>query len=64
MCDGSDLIKQEGVFACQTCDAKYSVEEVRNLGLMYLDLDGEGVPEDYAKVAKWFHLAAVLPCRH
>ena len=27
MCGSTDLIKQEGVFVCQTCGTKYSVEE-------------------------------------
>lgn len=29
MCGGSDLIKQEGVFVCQSCGTKYSVEEAK-----------------------------------
>jgi ribosomal protein L37AE/L43A len=31
MCGGSDLIKQDGVFACQHCGAKYSVEEAKKM---------------------------------
>lgn len=31
MCGGSDLVKQDGVFVCQNCGTKYSVEEAKNM---------------------------------
>ena len=31
LCDGTDLIKQEGVFVCQTCGVKYSVEDAKRI---------------------------------
>lgn len=31
MCGSTDLIKQEGVFVCQTCGIKYSVEEAKKM---------------------------------
>ena len=31
MCGSTDLIKQDGVFVCQSCGCKYSVEEARKL---------------------------------
>ena len=31
MCGGTDLVKQEGVFVCQSCGTKYSVEEARRM---------------------------------
>ena len=31
MCGSADLIKQDGVFVCQTCGCKYSVEEARKM---------------------------------
>lgn len=31
MCGGTDLIKQDGVFVCQNCGMKYSVEEAKKL---------------------------------
>lgn len=31
MCGSVDLIKQDGVFVCQTCGCKYSVEEARKM---------------------------------
>ena len=37
MCGGTDLLKQDGVFVCQGCGCKYSVEEARKL---MMDVDG------------------------
>ena len=31
MCGSNDLIKQDGVFVCQSCGCKYSVEEARKM---------------------------------
>lgn len=31
MCGGTDLIKQDGVFVCQNCGMKYSVEEAKKM---------------------------------
>ncbi len=31
MCGSTDLMKQDGVFACQTCGTKYSVEEAKRM---------------------------------
>ena len=31
MCGGTDLIKQDGVFVCQNCGTKYSVEEAKRM---------------------------------
>ncbi|MCH5193589.1 MAG: hypothetical protein J1F11_06480 [Oscillospiraceae bacterium] len=31
MCGSTDLLKQEGVFVCQTCGTKYSVEEAKRM---------------------------------
>jgi hypothetical protein len=31
MCGSSDLVKQEGVFICQSCGVKYSIEEARKM---------------------------------
>ena len=31
MCGGTDLIKQDGVFVCQSCGMKYSVEEAKKM---------------------------------
>ncbi len=31
VCGGNDLIKQDGVFVCQSCGCKYSADEVKKL---------------------------------
>lgn len=31
MCGGSELVKQDGVFVCQNCGTKYSVEEAKKM---------------------------------
>ena len=31
MCGSTDLIKQDGVFVCQTCGTKYSIEEAKKM---------------------------------
>lgn len=31
MCGSTDLVKQEGLFVCQTCGCKYSVEEAKKM---------------------------------
>ena len=31
MCGSTDLVKQEGVFVCQECGCKYSVEEAKKM---------------------------------
>ncbi|MEG1845218.1 MAG: hypothetical protein RR296_13350, partial [Clostridia bacterium] len=31
MCGGTDLLKQDGVFVCQACNTKYSLEEAKKM---------------------------------
>ena len=31
MCGSTDLIKQDGVFICQSCGTKYSIEEAKKM---------------------------------
>lgn len=62
ICGSSDLIKEEGVFACQSCGCKYSVEEARKMMV-------EGVVEiagtvkvdesekDMQKIERYLHMA-------
>lgn len=38
MCGSSDLIKQDGVFVCQSCGCKYSVEEAKK---MMVEIEGK-----------------------
>lgn len=38
MCGGTDFIKQDGVFVCQACGVKYSIEEAKK---MMTEVEGE-----------------------
>ena len=31
MCGGNDIIKDEGLYVCQSCGAKYSPNDAKNL---------------------------------
>ena len=47
MCGNSDLIKQDGVFVCQSCGCKYTVEEARKLMIEgKVDVSGSTVKID------------------
>lgn len=47
MCGGTDLIKQEGVFVCQDCGCKYSLEEARKMMIEgNVDVSGSTVKVD------------------
>lgn len=47
MCGGSDLMKQDGVFVCQSCGSKYSVEEARK---MMVEINGPIQVEGIANI--------------
>lgn len=47
MCGSTDLIKQDGVFVCQTCGCKYSVEEAKKMMVEgTVDVSGSTVKVD------------------
>lgn len=47
MCGGTDLIKQDGVFVCQSCGMKYSVEEAKKMVIEgTVDVTGSAVKID------------------
>lgn len=47
MCDSKDLVKQEGVYVCQNCGTKYSVEEAKKLMIEgTVDVSGSTVKID------------------
>lgn len=60
MCGSTDLIKQDGVFVCQTCGCKYSVEEAKKMMIEgNVDVSGSTVKvdnssniENYLKLAE------------
>lgn len=59
MCGGTDLVKQDGVFVCQNCGTKYSVEEARRMmveGVVEVTgtvkVDNGAAVENYLKMAQ------------
>jgi uncharacterized Zn finger protein (UPF0148 family) len=49
MCGGKDLIKQDGMFTCQNCGTKYSVEEAKK---MMVTIDNSAKLENALKNAR------------
>ncbi|MBQ7898050.1 MAG: ribosomal protein L7/L12 [Clostridia bacterium] len=56
MCGGTDLIKQDGVFVCQSCGIKYSVEEAKK---MMVEVDGtvNVSIDNSSKIESWKQIA-------
>lgn len=47
MCGSTDLLKQDGVFVCQSCGCKYSVEEAKKMMIEgTVDVSGSTVKVD------------------
>lgn len=59
MCDSTDLVKQDGVFVCQNCGTKYSVEEAKKMMVEgKVDVSGSTVKVDNSnKLANLYTLA-------
>ena len=49
MCGSTDLIKDGGVFVCQTCGCKYSIEEAKR---MMIEIDNSKQIENLYKLAR------------
>ena len=59
MCGSNDVIKQEGLFVCQVCGTKYSVEEARKMMIEgTVDVSGSTVKIDNSNSAKNFFMMA------
>lgn len=59
MCGSTDLMKQDGVFVCQSCGTKYSVEEAKKMMVEgtvkvagSVTVDNTASIENYLKIAK------------
>lgn len=59
MCGGTDLLKQDGVFVCQTCGTKYSIEEAKKMMVEgtvevtgTVKVDNSGSVSNYLMMAK------------
>ena len=59
MCGSTDLMKQDGVFVCQSCGCKYSVEEARKMMIEgTVDVTGSTVKVDTsAELANLYQIA-------
>ena len=56
MCGSTDLIKQDGVFVCQSCGIKYSVEEAKKMmveveGTVNVSIDNSSKIESWKQIA-------------
>ena len=59
MCGSTDLIKENGVFVCQSCGCKYSVEEAKKMMIEgTVDVSGSKVKVDNAERLKNLHQLA------
>ena len=59
MCGSTDLVKQDGVFVCQTCGCKYSIEEARKMMVEgtvevagTVKVDNSGLIDSYLQMAE------------
>lgn len=59
MCGSTDLVKQDGVFVCQSCGCKYSVEEARKMMIEgtveitgTVQIDNSAMINNYLKLAE------------
>ena len=56
MCGSTDLIKQDGVFVCQSCGCKYSVEEAKKMMIEgTVDVSGSTVRIDNSAEIKYLN---------
>lgn len=58
MCGGTDLIKDNGVFVCQNCGCKYSVEEARKMMVEgTVEVQGSVQIDNSNMVSTWMKMA-------
>lgn len=58
MCGGTDLIKQDGVFVCQNCGMKYSVEEAKKMMIEgTVEVQGTVKVDDSSKIENYYTMA-------
>lgn len=59
MCGSTDLMKQDGVFVCQSCGCKYSVEEAKKMMVEgTVDVSGSTVKVDVSEKVKNLYIMA------
>lgn len=58
MCGSADLLKQDGVFVCQSCGTKYSVEDAKKMMIEgTVNVQGTVKVDDRAKIENYYTLA-------
>ncbi|MBQ8782395.1 MAG: hypothetical protein IJZ57_01305 [Clostridia bacterium] len=58
MCGSTDLLKQDGVFVCQSCGMKYSVEEAKKMMIEgTVAVQGTVKVDDTAKIENYYTMA-------
>ena len=58
MCGGTDLLKKEGVFECQSCGSKYTVEEARRMMVEgTVEVTGKVTVDNTAKLENLYKIA-------
>ena len=58
MCGGTDLVKKEGTFECQSCGSKYSVEEARKMMVEgTVEVTGKVTVDNSAKLDNLYKVA-------
>lgn len=58
MCGSTELMKQDGVFVCQTCGTKYSVEEAKKMMVEgTVEVAGTVKVDDSSKIDNFFTMA-------
>ncbi len=58
MCGSTELMKQDGVFVCQTCGTKYSVEEAKKMMVEgTVEVAGTVKVDDTAKIGNYYTMA-------
>ena len=58
MCGGTDLVKDGGVFVCQTCGCKYSVEEAKKMMVEgVVQVEGTVKVDDSSKISNFLKMA-------
>ena len=55
MCGSTDIVKQDGLFVCQSCGIKYSIEEAQRMMIEgTVDVQGTVKVDNSAFVEKYF----------
>lgn len=58
MCGSTDLIKQDGVFVCQACGTKYSIEEAKKMMVEgTVEVAGTVKVDDSSKIENYYTMA-------